>query len=236
MTLAMGAVGVRGSWGAYEINGSLNTYKTAKALYAVWAGVKTVAVADSKGAYSTFSFKIAKNGSVSVKGNLANGTTMSVTTRLMITDDGSEACVAVKGTAKVPVGFTLWLAQDDADKVVAEGIESETGDELAGDAVAGDAAVTASSFVLNVGDVAVEVAYDGKSFKAPKGSGVSLRYTKTTGAFSGSFKIDVVNAKGSTSRKTVSFKGVFIDGVGYGVTTTKGSAGVAVKVVANGGK
>ena len=34
----------------------------------------------------------------------------------------------------------------------------------------------------------------------------------------------------------MSFKGVFVKGVGYGVTTTRGSAGVAVKVVAKDGK
>jgi hypothetical protein len=127
--------------------------------------------------------------------------------------------------------FTLWLKRDDAGNVVADSVESETGDELAGDAM-----VTPSSYELQAGDVAVEVAYDGKSFNAPKGGDVSLRYTKATGAFNGSFKINVVNAKGRTSRKTVSFKGVFVNGVGYGVTTTRGSAGVAVKVVAKDGK
>jgi hypothetical protein len=33
-------------------------------------------------------------------------------------------------------------------------------------------------------------------------------------------------------KKRVSFKGVFVDGVGYGTTTTKGSAGVPVVIEA----
>ena len=230
MTLDIGKQGVRGVWGEYEINGVRNASKADKALYAGWEGVKTVAVADSNGAYSAFSLKISKTGAVSVKGYMASGATLSGTTRLMICDDGSEACIAVRGTAKVPVGFTLWLARDDDGDVAAEGIESEKGDELSGDSFAGDAKVTASAYALKIGDFAVDVSYGGKSFKPPKGSGVSLRYTKSAGVFSGSFKANVTGANGRTTRKTVSFKGVFVDGTGYGATTTKGLSGIPVTI------
>ena len=64
--------------------------------------------------------------------------------------------------------------------------------------------------------------YNGKTLKAAKDSGVSIRYMKSTGTFSGSYEPDAVNANGRTKKKTVSFKGVFVDGVGYGTATIKG--------------
>ena len=232
MTLNLGEAGVRGTWGAYEINGAINASRAAKALYAEWAGVKTVAVADASGAYSTFSFKIGKNGSVSVKGCMADGAAMSCTTRLMVADDGSEACVAIKGTARVPVGFTLWLGVDGEGNVIAEGIESETDGALEGAAFAGEAGVAATSYTFSAEDITVGVDCNGKTFKAPQGSGVTLRYTKSTGVFSGSFKVAAADSKGRVRNRTVSFKGVFVDGVGYGTTTKKGSAGIPVTIVA----
>ena len=101
----------------------------------------------------------------------------------------------------------------------------------------GDLGIGASSLTLKIGDVAVDVDYDGKSLKAAKDSGVTIRYTKSRGAFSGSRKVNTANAKGRAKKKTVSFKvvsfkGVFVDGVGYGVTTTKGYAGVPVVIEA----
>ena len=232
MTIDIGTEGVCGAWNGYEINGVRDVSKAEKALYASWACVKTVAIADASGAYSTFSVKIGKSGSVNVRGYMSDGTSLSVSTRLMVADDGSEACVAVKGTKKAPVGFTLWLKHDDKGNVVAEGVESETGDALSGNAKTGDLGIGASSLTLKIGGVAVDVDYDGKSLKAAKDSGVTIRYTKSTGAFSGSRKVNTANAKGRAKKKTVSFKGVFVDGVGYGVTTTKGYAGVPVVIEA----
>ena len=81
MTLDFGAEGVSGTLGESEIDGSRNTYKDDKAAYATWEGVWSVAVADeATGAYSTFSVKVKKTGSVTVRGVMADGAKLSATT------------------------------------------------------------------------------------------------------------------------------------------------------------
>ena len=50
-----------------------------------------------------------------------------------------------------------------------------------------------------------------------------MRYVKSTGAFSGSYKVATVQANGRKKTSTVKFEGVFVDSVGYG-TAGKGDA------------
>ncbi|MBQ5530673.1 MAG: hypothetical protein IIT98_01540, partial [Kiritimatiellae bacterium] len=229
MTLDIGAEGVSGVLGEYEIDGSRNVYKTDKAAYAAWKGTWTAAIADADGAYSTFSVKVKKNGSVSVKGVASNGAKFSATTRLMVADDGGEACVAVKGNKKVPVGFTLWLGLDADGAACAEGVESASGDAVAGeDAVVGKAAVAdAETWTLSAGGEQVaSLGWNGSRFSGDKAVSAKVSYVKSTGVFSGSYKVATTSANGKAKKTTVKFSGVFVDGVGYGATK-----GAAVPVV-----
>ena len=230
MTVDVGSDGVRASWEGFEVNGIRNASGAEKAVYASWKGMKTIAIADANNAYCTFSAKIAKSGLVNVRGYLSDGTALNASARLLITDDGSEACAAVKGSKKAPVGFTLWLKHDDAGNVVVEGVESATGYEFAGEAIAGSAGIDDSSLTLSVGEATAAVSWNGKTLKAARDSGFKVRYVKNSGSFSGSCKVKVADASGRTVKKTVAFQGVFVDGVGYGTTTTKGYAGVSVKI------
>ena len=230
MVLDIGAEGVTGTLGEYEINGSRNTYKTDKAAYATWTGTWTAAIADADGAYSTFSVKVKKNGSVSVKGVASTGAMFSVMTRLMVADDGREACMAVKGNKKVPVGFTLWLGLDADGAACAESVESASGDAVAGeDAAAGKAAVAdAETWTLSAGGEAIAtLGWNGSRFSGDKTASAKVTYAKATGLFSGFYKAVTVTAKGRAKKTTVKFSGVFVDGVGYGVTT-KGVVGLPV--------
>ncbi len=231
MVLDIGAEGVTGTLGdEYEINGSRNTYKTDKTAYATWTGTWTAAIADADGVYSTFSVKVKKNGSVSVKGVASTGARFSVTTRLMVADDGREACVAVKGNKKVPVGFTLWLGLDDDGAVCAEGVESQAGEAVEGeDAAAGKATVAdAETWTLSAGGEAIAtLGWNGLRFSGDKTASAKVTYAKATGLFSGSYRIATTAANGKAKKTTVRFSGVFIDGVGYGITT-KGVVGLPV--------
>jgi len=231
MVLDIGAEGVSGTLGdEYEINGSRNTYKTDKTAYATWTGTWTAVIADADGVYSTFSVKVKKNGSVSVKGVASTGARFSVTTRLMVADDGREACVAVKGNKKVPVGFTLWLGLDADGAACAEGVESASGDAVAGeDAAAGKAAVAdAETWTLSAGGEAIAtLGWNGSRFSKDKTASAKVTYAKATGLFSGSYRIATTAANGKAKKTTVRFSGVFIDGVGYGITT-KGVVGLPV--------
>ena len=232
MTLDIGSEGVSGTLGEYEINGSRNVYKTDKAAYAVWAGVWAAAIAAADGgAYSTFSVTVKKSGAVKVKGVAADGTKLSVTTRLMVADDGSEACVAVKGTKKAPVGFTLWLGLGDDGAAYAEGAESAYGDAVAGeDAAAGKADIAAAEqWTLSVGGEAVaSLGWNGSKFSGGDNASAKVTCAKKTGLFSGSYKVATAAAKGKTKKTTVKFCGVFVNGVGYGTTTSKAMPGVKV--------
>ena len=94
--------------------------------------------------------------------------------------------------------------------------------------------VTTRLMIADIGGEEVaELAWNGKTLKAAKDSGVTIRYTKSTGMFNGTIKVDVLNAKGRMERKAVFFRGVFLDGCGYGVTTSKVYAGVPVIIEAN---
>ncbi|MBQ4198506.1 MAG: leucine-rich repeat protein [Kiritimatiellae bacterium] len=234
MVLDIGSEGVSGSLGEYEINGSRNVYKTDKAAYATWAGTWTAAIAAADGgAWSAFSIKVKKSGSVTVKGVTADGAKFSATTRLMVADDGSEACVAVKGTKKAPVGFTLWLGLDADGAACAEGVESASGDAVAGEAaVAGKAAVAgAETWTLSAGGEAIAtLGWNGSRFSSGKTASAKVTYAKSTGLISGSYKTVAAAADGKTKKTTVKFSGVFVDGIGYGVTT-KGAASAPVALV-----
>ena len=233
MVLDIGAEGVTGTLGEYEINGSRNVYKTDKAAYAAWEGLWSAAIADADGAYSTFSVKVKKNGSVSVKGVEADGAKFSVTTRLMVADDGREACVAVKGNKKVPVGFTLWLGLDEAGAARATGVESASGDALeGGEAVAGAAGIPDDAvWTLSVGGEQVAtLEWNGRKFSRDKATSARVTYSKSTGVFTGSYKAETATAKGRTRKTTVRFSGVFVDGVGYG-TVVKGAEPAPVVLV-----
>ena len=132
MTVEIGADGVFGKFGSYEISGIRNmSKKDARAgEYAQW--VRTVAVAfDAEGVagsgaafgngYSSVSVAIAAKGKVKVTGTMADGTKVNAKGQLLISDDGTEACVPVLAPMYAGksggFGFVLWLRNGGAATV-----------------------------------------------------------------------------------------------------------------------
>jgi len=236
MTIDIGTEGVRGEWGDWVIFGVRRLRKENAALYKSWKCDKTIAIADANGAYSTFSVSVSKNGSVHVKGCMTDGSSMSASTQLMVSEDGKEACLLAKGTKKVPVGFVLWLGKDDAGNVVATGIESIAGEALSGGkAAVGDFGVGGEKLTFGIdGVVSLELEWNGKSFKpVEKDCSIKVEYKKNNGTFKGVYKMDVLNSKGRPKKKGIEFKGMFVNGVGYGVTTDKEYFGMPVVITPN---
>lgn len=62
----------------------------------------------------------------------------------------------------------------------------------------------------------VSLAFNGKKFTSD--AGVSAKYTASTGEFSGSYKASGADASGNA--KKLKFRGVFVNGVGYGTDGT----------------
>ena len=237
LQLKVGTEGVEGAWGAYTLYG-VRTRKGASA-YAQWARKKAVALATAEGGYASFSLRIKANGGVKVGGTAADGASVSANVRLMLSDSGEEACVAVVGGKKAPLGFVLWL-RPGADGAVATTVEAASGGT---DGVAGAAALTREEMSFSAGDVKAELGWSGrKRFEVGKewvygriGSvddsqlGLQLSYLESTGAFRGKYTTYLLEGD-KPRRRLVTVRGVFVDGVGYGTAFVKGAASVPVRI------
>ena len=128
----------------------------------------------------------------------------------------SKACVAIKGTKKLPFSV-VWFNREGV--VAVESIETSLADGVTSLAsgTAGDLSVGEYGFAVGTGET-VLLAFNGKKFTS--NAGVSVKYTAATGEFSGSYKESYMNAKGKARTRTVKFNGVFVDGVGYGIAKT----------------
>ena len=148
-SVKLGAEGMSGSYGDYNIDGSLNVFvakdETSKAVASAaldkWQGLVNVAcrgAARSASApyqgspYHTVSVTIAARGKAKVRGILADGKSMSVNSQLIVGEKG--ACVPVVymkgGTAFAKAfAFNVWLQEDTgilpSAKVSVIGAEAE---------------------------------------------------------------------------------------------------------------
>ena len=148
----------------------------------------------------------------SVEGNTHN---LSATQQLLEKSDQRLAEIYAEASGRTPEEFRSlmnenggrgkWLSPDEA---VAAGLA---------DTIIAQAAISndASEQVASLG-------WNGSRFSGDKAVSAKVSYVKSTGVFSGSYKVATTSANGKAKKTTVKFSGVFVDGVGYGAT--KGAA------------
>lgn len=181
---------------------------------------------DANGAIvATFSFNVKARGKVSVKGRFANGQKTSANTQLMISDDGSEASVAIKGSKKIPFSAVVWFGKDGA--VTVESITTSVANGVKCDVAGTAGGLSVGNYVFQTGNLELATSFNGKKFAAgdPK-----VTYKALTGEFTGNYKEHYTDARGKAKTRKVNIGGVFIDGVGYGMT--KPGAFVSITPVA----
>ncbi len=116
-TVVLGADGMGGTYGAYEIDGARNVFTSrdsadkaaAAAVLDKWKGTVNVAwrrVEDSA-PYQTLSVTIANKGKVKVAGTLADGTKVSASGQLSVGE--VWCCVPVVVSKKTQMAFAVWL-------------------------------------------------------------------------------------------------------------------------------
>ena len=255
LSLAIGANGVTGMYGAYYIDGAQNKFTSkdaadkqdGAAALARWQGVYTLARKDANG-WSGFSLTVAAKGKVKVQGFLADGTKVSVTSQLLVGEDGVCA-IPVVIAKKVNVAFNVWLTDDGVEvvgldgEVVAGRLDVLKGgayfslDGTAFSALLGDGtyagylpdglAVSQNGTKLVVADGAkagkVQLAKDGTVDDAKAGvnpSALKLTYTAKTGILKGTFKA-YTHVNGKPKAVTVTVTGILVDGKGYGTVSIK---------------
>ena len=255
LSLAIGANGVTGMYGAYYIDGAQNKFTSkdaadkqdGAAALARWQGVYTLARKDANG-WSGFSLTVAAKGKVKVQGFLADGTKVSVTSQLLVGEDGVCA-IPVVIAKKVNVAFNVWLTDDGVEvvgldgEVVAGSLDVLKGgayfslDGTAFSALLGDGtyagylpdglAVSQNGTKLVVADGAkagkVQLAKDGTVDDAKAGvnpSALKLTYTAKTGLLKGTFKA-YTHVNGKPKAVTVTVTGILVDGKGYGTVSIK---------------
>ena len=119
-TVVLGADGMGGTYGAYEIDGARDVFTSkdsadkaaAAAVLAKWKGAVNVAwradATERVPPYNTLSVSIANKGKVKVAGTLANGTKVSASGQLSVGEEW--CCVPVVVSKKgVSLQFAVWL-------------------------------------------------------------------------------------------------------------------------------
>jgi len=239
LRLKVGTEGVEGTWGSYKLSGVRTRPRKEASVYAQWAGKKTLALATADGGYASFSLRFRSNGAVKVGGTAANGASVSANVRLLLSDSGEEACVAVAGGKKAPLGFVLWL-RPGQDGGLEESVESVCGGT---GGIAGDAVLPQGAMSFAVGEMKANLFWSGRKLfevdshwvRGRAGSaedgqnGLKLSYLESSGEFRGQYTT-VGAAGGKSGRRTATVRGVFVDGVGYGTAFVKGAASEAVRV------
>jgi len=254
--IALGAEGLSGCYGAYQIDGSRNFFSSkdkgevavVNDILSKWLGSFMV-IWDG----GSLSVSIAAKGKVKVSGKLADGKTkVSVSTVLLVGEEWS--CVSV-AAQKANLAFVLWLSRD-GQTIGAEGLGD---DVLVGKpgALANGAVfhVDADEFASVFGQTmlpylpdGVPVSQKGTKWTLPKAGKVvykngavdksklgdnpcalKLTYKAKEGTFKGSFKV-YTEVKGKPKATTVNVTGFLLNGVGYGTATIKGKGSVAVTI------
>ena len=127
----IGAKGMSGTYGSYDIDGALNVFTskdaadkaTAATVLGKWQGVVNVAwrsdaterLAGDGSPYHTLSVTIANKGKAKVAGTLADGTKVSARSQLLVGDEW--CCVPVLEPKKSHLAFVLWLPADATGRV-----------------------------------------------------------------------------------------------------------------------
>ena len=127
----IGAKGMSGTYGSYDIDGALNVFTskdaadkaTAATVLGKWQGVVNVAwrsdaterLAGDGSPYHTLSVTIANKGKAKVAGTLADGTKVSASSQLLVGDEW--CCVPVLEPKKSHLAFVLWLPADATGRV-----------------------------------------------------------------------------------------------------------------------
>ena len=127
LSLAIGANGVTGRYGAYYIDGAQNKFTSkdasdkqeGAAALARWQGVYTLARRDADG-WSGFSLTVAAKGKVKVQGVLVDGTKLSATSQLLV-GEGGICAIPVVIAKKTNVAFNVWLTDDGVEVVGLDG-------------------------------------------------------------------------------------------------------------------
>ena len=127
LSLAIGANGVTGRYGAYYIDGAQNKFTSkdasdkqeGAAALARWQGVYTLARRDADG-WSGFSLTVAAKGKVKVQGVLVDGTKLSATSQLLV-GEGGICAIPVVIAKKANVAFNVWLTDDGVEVVGLDG-------------------------------------------------------------------------------------------------------------------
>jgi hypothetical protein len=126
-TVTLGAQGMSGKYGSYDIDGGLNVFTskeaadktTATAVLGQWQGVVNVAwrLAGDGSPYQTLTVTIANKGKAKVSGTLADGAKVSVNSQLIVSEDW--CCVPVLYAKKgVSLAFGLWLPRTQGGGVL----------------------------------------------------------------------------------------------------------------------
>ena len=255
--IALGAEGLSGCYGAYQIDGSRNFFSSkdkgevavVNDILSKWLGSLMV-VWDG----GSLNVNLASKGKVKVSGTLANGKKVSASTVLLVGEEWSCVSVAVP---KSNLAFVLWLS-GDGGTAMAEGLGDGVHVGRAGSLASGAAFCVPTDDELwdkIPGDVHTEYLPDGvpvtqkgtkwtlpkagkitmkkgkidESKKGDNPSGLKLTYKSKDGSFKGSFKVYAEN-KGKLKATTVNVTGFLLDGVGYGTATVKGKGSVAVTI------
>ena len=254
-TVTLGAAGLSGTYGAYNIDGARNFFasksggEAANAVLGKWLGVVSVVWEGG-----SLGVSIAAKGKVKVSGTLASGTKVSAKSTFLV---GEEWCAVPVAAPKANLSFTLWLSRDGRTAIV-EG--------LGDGAIAGKPGTLAANAAFRVSTTAAlwssisgtvladyvpdgfKVASNGGKWALPKAgkvtykdgavdtlklgenpSGLKLSYKAKDGSFKGSFKVYAVDG-GKAKATTVNVTGVMVGATGYGTATIKGMGSVAVTI------
>ena len=266
LKVVLGARGLSGTFGSYWIDGALNPFLSKDAAVKAdgtavldnilsGGGVYALAASSAKG-WDSFSVTVKARGKVSVKGSLADGTKLNVSSQLLVGE--SACCIPVVSTKFAEPAFAIWLTRAGASAYVAgleEAALSAVGASLASGAefkVDSEALVSAlgsallteylpngfrvkaadTKWLVEDGALAGKVRLDKTtgtlSTTSKNWASLKLSYVARTGLFSGSFKAYLL-ADGKLKTKTVKVAGALVNGKGYGTATAnKQSAAVTV--------
>lgn len=213
----------------------------------------------SGGAWNGLVVSIANKGKVKISGKLASGTSVSLTSLLMVGEDSCYIPV-VSTKAKVPLACCLYLSRDGSKRSVAglgeDAVLTTIAPLSAGCKFAVDASmknllggytlceqflpngvtVTPSGrkWIVAGGARAGRIRLvDGKVVNLANSdnpSGLKLTYTAKSSSFKGSFKLYALNAAGGLKSFTASVTGIVVYGCGYGTATVKGFGAIPVTI------
>ena len=198
--------------------------------------------------WGSLTVEVKARGKASVRGTLADGTRVSVSSQLLIGEE--RCCVPVVSPKFAKPAFAIWLTRNgvpeaaagiDGAKFAAARANLAAGARFAVDATALAAAIgtplltdylpngfsveaVGTKWLVEDGAKAGQVKIDRKTGELTTTSAnwaaLKLTYKAKTGQFSGSFKAYAM-AGGRLKATTVKVAGVLVDGKGYGTATVK---------------